>query len=161
MLASPIRSRRPAMPPCARRRRPCIARSRALRDRCAACARRARPAEQEPTRQLEARPIASVAFQLYMAPVMLEDTAMSTRFSRWGDGFFVRVARKYTMEADLTANAEVRLKLGGASITIEPVEVSRKRRARRPLSYYLDQSHPTSRDHEVTTGPARGREDID
>jgi antitoxin component of MazEF toxin-antitoxin module len=86
---------------------------------------------------------------------------MTTRISKWGNGFGVRIPKQFMVEMGLMANSEVRLEFSGTSITIEPVEVSRKRRARRPLSYYLDRSRPTTRDHEIATGPARGREDFD
>lgn len=86
---------------------------------------------------------------------------METTVGNWGNSLGIRIPAKVAEELGITANTTVRLVVVEGALKIEPVVSRRAGRSRRPLSWYLDQIPESTRESEIRTGPARGREIID
>lgn len=106
--------------------------------------------------------LAFLVYPLYIQQVFIQsEVSVETTIKAWGNSLAIRIPAKVAEELGVEENSPVRLELRGNVITIEPIGSRRRGRQRRPLSYYLDRMPDESRDREIGTGPARGRERID
>lgn len=86
---------------------------------------------------------------------------MESKIVAWGNSLAVRIPAAVAEQIGVYKNSSVVLEVEGNVLTIKPIESRRRGRERRPMSYYLAQLQTDAKDAETSTGPARGREEIE